>query len=251
VIPAREPLWVALAEAPEPYRYDATVLEDGRLGVDLSAARRFVLNQWRKVRLEREELLAEPQRWASLDYSTIDSPDVRGEVSAKVKRGGIANGLCIWFDKELTDDVRFSNAPGESETIYGQAFFPLREPVAVTAGDSVSIGIEAVLVDDDYAWRWRTRIVSTDGTLKASLDQSTVHSVPVPLARLRRREASYRAALGTDGEIDGFVLAQMDGEITLEEIAERLLERFPDHDGTSDAKEALRRVARLSEQYSR
>jgi hypothetical protein len=58
-------------------------------------------------------------------------------------------------------------------------------------------------------------------------------------------------ALGTDGEIDGFVLAQMDGEITLEEIAERLLERFPDHDGTSDAKEALRRVARLSEQYSR
>ena len=76
----------------------------------------------------------------------------------------------------------------------------------------------------------------TGGTLKASLDQSTVHSVPLPLARLRRREASYRAALGTDGEIDGFVLAQMDGEITLEEIAERLLERFPDHDGTSDAK---------------
>ena len=251
LIPAREPLWVAPAEAREPYRYDATVLEDGRLGVDLSEARRFAANEWRKTRLAREELLAEPQRWADLDYQTIDSPDVRGEVSAKVTRDGTANGLCVWFDKELTDDVRFSNAPGEPEAIYGQAFFPLREPVAVTAGDSVTMGIEAVLTDDDYAWRWRTQVTGADGTAKASLDQSTVHAVPISLARLRRREASYRPPLGTDGEIDRFVLTQMDGRNTLREIAECLLERFPGHYGTSDAKDALRRVARLSEQYSR
>ena len=251
LIPSRESLWVAPAEAREPHRYDATVLEDGRLGLDLSQTRRFAANEWRKIRLTRDELLAQPQRWASLDYQTIDSPDVRGEVSAKVTRDGTANGLCIWFDKELTDDVRFSNAPGEPETIYGQAFFPLQEPVAVTAGDSVTIEIEAVLADDDYAWRWRTRAMGADGTLKASLDQSTSQSVPIRLARLRRREASYRPPLGTDGEIDRFVLTQMDGHNTLGEIAERLLERFPEHYGTSDAKDALRRVARLSEQYGR
>lgn len=251
LIPMREPLWVAVAEARKPFHYDLAVLEDGRLGIDLSQARRFAANAWRKIRLEREELLTEPQRWADLDYRTIDSPDVRGEVLAKVGRDGIANGLCIWFDKELTDDVRFSNAPGEPETIYGQAFFPLREPVAVAAGDSVSIGIEAVLADGDYAWRWRTRVAGKDGTLKASLDQSTVHSAPVPLARLRRREASYRAALGTDGEIDRFVLTEMDGQKTLMEIAERIVERFPEDPGSSDVNEAFRRVARLSERYSR
>ena len=251
LIPAREPLWVAPAEAQEPHRYDATVLEDGRLGLDLSEARRFAANEWRKIRLVREELLAQPQRWANLDYHTIDSPDVRGEVSAKVTRDGIANGLCVWFDKELTDDVRFSNAPGEPETIYGQAFFPLREPVAVTAGDSVTMGIEAVLADDDYAWRWRTSFTGADGTLKASHDQSTIQSLPIRLERLRRRDASYRPPLGTDGEIDRFVLTQMDGQTTLTEITERLLERFPGHYGTADAKHALRRVAQLSERYGR
>jgi protein arginine N-methyltransferase 1 len=251
LIPAREPLWVTLAEAREPYRYDATVLEDGRLGLDLSGARRFAVNEWRKVRLAPEELLAEPQLWADLDYRTIDSPDVRGEVSAQVTRDGVANGLCIWFDKELTNDVQFSNAPGEPETIYGQAFFPLREPIAVTAGDGVTLGIEALLVGEDYVWRWRTQVTGADGALKASLDQSTVQSVPLPLSLLRRREASHRAALGIEGEIDRFVLTQIDGQSTLTEIAERVVERFPGEHGISDLHEAFQRVARLSEQYSR
>ena len=127
----------------------------------------------------------------------------------------------------------------------------MQEPVAVTAGDSVTLGVEALLVDDDYAWRWRTRVTGTDGTLRASLDQSTVQSVPLPLSRLRRREASYRAALGTDGEIDRFVLTEMDGQSTLMEIAERLVERFAEDRGISDLDEAFRRVARLSERYSR
>ena len=249
LIPAREPLWVAPAEASERDR-DA-VVADGTLGLDLSPARRFAANEWRKTRLAADALLAEPQRWASLDYSTIDSPDVRGEVRAEVRRDGMASGLCIWFDKELADDVRFSNAPGEPKTIYGQAFFPLKEPVAVRPGDVVAIEIEAILVGEEYVWRWRTRVRGADGTLKAAFDQSSVQSVPVSPSRLKRREASYRPTLAPEGEIDRFVLTQMEGEATLVEIAERLLERFPEQYGTSGAKEAFRHVARLSEQYSR
>lgn len=251
MIPERESLWVAPAEAREPYRYDAAMLEDGRLGVDLSRARRFADNEWRQVRLSPEELLCEPKRWAELDYRAIDSPDLRGEVSAKATSAGMANGLCIWFDKELTKGVRFSNAPGEPRAIYGQAFFPLREPVAVTAGDSFTVSVEAVLADGEYVWRWRTQVIGADGTLRASLDQSTVQSVPLPLSRLRRREASHLAALGIEGEIDRFVLEQMDGQSTLTEIAGRVVERFPGEHGVSDPNEAFRRVARLSERYSR
>jgi type I protein arginine methyltransferase len=251
LIPVREPLWAALAEARKPHYYDAAALDEGRFGVDLSAAQRFAANQLWKVRLSREELLIEPQRWATLDYRTVDSPDVRGEIATAVRREGVANGLCVWFDKELIEGVAFSNAPGEPETIYGQAFVPLQEPVPVAPGDAVAAEIEAVLVGDDYVWRWRTRITDRDGATKASFDQSTSRAVAISLERLRRREASHRPALAEEGEIDRFVLAQMDGEATLKEIAARLREQFPDHYAKSSSADAMHRVARLSERYAR
>ena len=47
------------------------------------------------------------------------------------------------------------------------------------------------------------------------------------------------------------MVSATEGEAMLGEVAERLIGRFPDQYGTSGAEEALRRVARLSEQYSR
>jgi hypothetical protein len=55
--------------------------------------------------------------------------------------------------------------------------------------------------------------------------------------------------LGEDGEIDRFILDMMDGNKPLREIADALMESFPNHfTGWNDA---LGRVGELSQQYSR
>jgi protein arginine N-methyltransferase 1 len=250
MIPGREPLWAALAEAREPYHYDAEVLRDNGFGIDMSAATRFAANEWRKTRVTREELLVEPQQWGMVDYKSVSSPHVEGDISCVSSRNGTANCLCIWFDTELIDGVGFSNGPGAPSNIYGQVLFPLEEPVEVSTGDRVEVAIEARLVEGEYSWRWSTRIAAEgSGSIKAEFEQSMIHATPVSLSRLRRREAGHRAALREDGEIDRYALSLMDGATPLREIADRLAERFPEH--LVNGNQALTRAAQLSEKYSR
>jgi protein arginine N-methyltransferase 1 len=250
LIPARARVWAALAESREPHPGEISDLHGSRLGVDVSAITRHVVNYWRKADLAPEQILTEPQLWATLDYGAVTTPQVSGELSWNMVHEGSANGLCMWFDTELIDGVGFSNAPGDPKTIYGQAWFPLERPTELAPGDEVGVSIEARLVGDEYVWRWTTRITANgDGKMKAAFDQSTVKSNPVPLARLRRREADHHPALGEDGQIDTFILSLMNSATTLNEIARRVAERFPGRFPTDD--DALSRVAQLSEQYSR
>ena len=250
LIPARARVWAALVESQEPHPLEVSDLNGSRLGVDMSAAADFVVNNWRKADLTSEQLLTEPQEWATLDYQSIATPHVSGELAWNVTDDGTANGFCAWFDTDLIEGVSFSNAPAEPKTIYGQALFPLERPVVLAPGDQVTMAIEARLVDDEYVWRWSTRITADgDGETKAAFEQSTVKSNPVPLSRLRRREADHHATLGEDGDIDRLALSLMDGATPLSDIARRVADRFPERFATTD--DALRRVAQLSEKYSR
>ena len=43
----------------------------------------------------------------------------------------------------MIDDIVFSNAPGEPEAIYGQAFFPFVDPVSVCVDDTTNLEIRA------------------------------------------------------------------------------------------------------------
>jgi protein arginine N-methyltransferase 1 len=249
LIPGRDQAWAALAEAENPLGYDSSALDRQLDGIDMSAAARFTPNSWRRVELEPDALRTEPQIWSTLDYPIVTTPRARGAMSWTVDRSCSANAIAAWFSTELVPGIGFSNAPGQPGGIYGQALFPLERPVALDRGDEVTVDIDGVLVAGEYVWRWRTRVTASDGTAKAAFEQSTLGSTPLPLSRLRRREASHQAALGTEGEIDRFVLLSMDGSTPLSDIARCLRSGFPDV--FRNDTDALRRVAQLSERYSR
>ena len=180
LIPQRDVLWAAVIEAPE--QYEEIVGPWGnQFGLDLAAGRRLVTNTWRKSRIKREQLLTDPVRWSTLDYYEVSSPDVRGEISWQAARRGTAHGLAVWFDSELADDIRFSNHPGASETIYGIGFFPFSQPVEVSEGDRITILLAADLVNDGYVWRWDTEVLG-----KASFKQSSFFGVPLSTNQLRK-----------------------------------------------------------------
>lgn len=177
LIPKQDKLWVSPVEARHIY-HDLIAPWQLPYGLKMEAAKRQALNEWNNNDVERlnpYHLLMEPRLWTTLDYATIQNPNIAPPpIVQTASRDGVAHGLFIWFDAEIADGVSFSNGPGAKKIadVYGRAFFPLLEPVPITKGDEFTLTIEAKLVDDEYVWHWHTRISGADG-LKAEFEQST------------------------------------------------------------------------------
>ena len=250
LIPQQDSLWAAMAEAPELYNRLSAPWLSNPYGLDTRAGWRIASNTFRKGMALPEHLLVEPKCWACLDYRSIESPDVNGELTWNVNREGTAHGICAWFDTTLAEGAGFSNAPGLPELIYGNVFFPLTEPVNLEKGDAVIVRIHANLVGCDYIWRWETRVLGRGepGCVKADFKQSTFFGTPLSPSRLRRQAESYEPELNEDGQIDQLILSLIERRIALGEIATQLNERFPQY--FRDHLDALSRVGELSQKYS-
>jgi len=246
LIPRRDTLWLALAEAPAKY----SELLDGWSfdGLDLSIGRRMVANGWVKAPLAADQLLSAPVQWAEVDYRAVADSAVCGQADAEVSRGGTAHGLCVWFDAELLEGVGFSNAPGQPEAIYGQALFPLLDPVEVSPGDRFETAIRADFTGDDYTWSWHTTIRSADGAAKADFRQSTFLGAPLSTEILRKRADVFVPSTSENVRVDREILGLFGSGKNLREIAEIAAARFPGR--FADWQSAFDRVAALSGRYS-
>jgi protein arginine N-methyltransferase 1 len=253
MIPRRDTLWVALVNAADLYRSRAGLWEGDDYGLDLRVVRRVATHHWRKARLRPDQLLVPPRCWATLDYATIESPDVCGAASWKIERAGVAHGLLLWFDAEVADGIGFSNAPTAPELIYGAGFFPFADPVTLAAGDAVSVRIQARLADEEYIWDWATRVTDPGDPprVKASFQQSTFFSQPLSRAALLKRAAGYVPSLNEEGKIESAILALMAAAEppSLDAIATAICTQFPRRFASWD--DALTRVGDLSARFSR
>jgi protein arginine N-methyltransferase 1 len=249
MIPRRDKMMVAVVDAPDLYADHTTPWNTRVHGLDMSPARHYVTNIWRKGRVGPEQLLLAPRCWADLDYVTLESPNASGEAHWTAERAGTAHGLSVWFDSELTGDVLLTNAPGEPELIYGSAFFPFSEPVGVAEGDSVRLSLRADLVGEDYVWSWNTQIRAPGscGQVKAQFRQSSFFASPMLLDEMRKRASTHQPKLSEDGEIALLVLEMMGRGCTLESIARRVCARFGQR--FPDWQSALGHVGAFSAEY--
>ncbi len=250
LIPHRDKLWAAIVEFSE--RYSALVgpWEKNTFGMKLDAGRRLVTNSWLKASIKPEQLLTEPNLWCTLDYYQVDSADATAEITWIAKRSGIAHGLAIWFDSDLLGNTGFSNHPDRPDLIYGQAFFPLAQPVELASGDEVTVNLRADMVGEDYVWSWRSR-VSEQGQskkIKAEFEQSTFFGAPLSITQLRKEAATFVPRLNEEGQIRALTLSLMNGQRSLQQIAEQLMEHFPGR--FLQWKDALSEVSELSRKFS-
>jgi protein arginine N-methyltransferase 1 len=249
IIPATETLWLACVEAPDLHHCITIPWRDNKYGLDMEAARDLVANQWRRAIVAPRQLMTEPQCCGTIDYRTLENADFASRTMVRAARPGVAHGLCAWFDATLAPGIHFSNAPGMPDLIYGNAFFPWPESVALDVGDAITISLRANLIAGEYLWTWETRIHGAAGEVKAHFRQSDFFSEPMSLAKLRKQSASHVPALNDEARIDGLVLKLMDEEISLGDIARELALRFPRR--FSRWQDALTRVGELSTRYSR
>ena len=246
LIPSRDWLWAAVVEAPAQYSNLVSPWEGNGNGVVLSTARNLAVNIGGKIRVAPEDLLGKPVCWYELDFHQVEEVNVSRKISLPIDREGTAHGLAVWFDAEMPNGAGFSNAPGRAELIYGNAFFPFRQPLEVLPQDRIDVRLEARLIGDDYTWRWDTTLWS-QGNAKCSLRQSTLFGAPLSASQLRKRTGSYIPEPGEEGAITSFVLLQMDGRNSNEQIAAQLFERFPHR--FRDQHDALDTVFEVSEKY--
>jgi protein arginine N-methyltransferase 1 len=249
LIPERDRLFAALAQ--NPTRYQKLVESwDGRDGVSLAPGRQVVVNTWFKSRVQEDDLLCMPVKWHNIDYYNITSFDVCSEISFKVWKPGMAHGIAVWFESELCNGITLSNSPNHDELIYGNAFFPLSQPIDVSVGDEVQLKLRADLIKDDYVWTWETKVYDqkNSGSVKTHFKQSTLLGVPLSPTELRKRASSYMPVATEDGQVTSYIVSQMDGKATNEELAQMVATKFPDL--FPAAKDALDVVADISVRFS-
>jgi hypothetical protein len=114
----------------------------------------------------------------------------------------------------------------------------------------VIVKLHADLVVKDYVWRWDTQILDQGHPtrIKADFRQSTFFGVPLSPEQLRKKASSYVPKLNEDGKVDQFVLGLLNSDISLREIANSVLDQFPDR--FAKWENALTHVAELSQKYS-
>jgi len=249
LIPKRDVLWAAVVASPQQYDSLMNPWARERFELNMDAASKFVTNVWKKARVSPNQLLTQPYCWSTIDYLTVASADVSGQMTLQVAHPGTAHGFVVWFDAVLENGVGFSNAPGQPELIYGSGFFPWSSPVDLAPEDIVSINLRADLIGPDYIWSWETRVhEKSSGRAKAYFQQSTFLGTPLSPVQLRKRSANYRPKLKDDGELDLFIIHLMDGTRSNEEIAEIVMGRFPSR--FPHQHNVLTRITDLTEKYS-
>jgi type I protein arginine methyltransferase len=250
LIPSQDRVWAMLVEMPDAYQRHVKPWGENDYGLNMAAASRILANTWIKKIAQREQVLVEPQLCETLDYYRAEAPDYDWSLKWTASRKGITHGLSVWFDTNLFEDVGFSNAPGQPELIYGNAFFPWSEPVELAVGDRIVVGLNANLIEDDYLWRWSIRIESPEtGEARTSLNHSTFFGIPLSPKQLQKRASTYVPVLDNSGLVDRAALGLMDGNNTLADIAGSLRQRFPER--FSNVKAALTHIGELSKKYSR
>jgi protein arginine N-methyltransferase 1 len=250
LIPRADALWAAVVEIPARYAGIVDPWTSNVLNLDLAAARRLAVHNSQKARAKPEELLTAPRLWKTLDYATLETADVSGEINWTVDRAGVGHGIVIWFDADLADGVTFSNAPGAPEAIYGSLFLPWIRPVQLAQGENVRVQLEAKLVADDYVWRWSTQIhgVEPGAGVRDQFEQSTLAGAVLSPTKLRKMASNFVPKLSDEGLLDRKILEMMDGRATLEEIAWRLAAEYPQR--FQRWHDAMKLAGALSKKYS-
>jgi type I protein arginine methyltransferase len=248
MIPQKDTLKAAVIEA---QRYYSLLVSPWRKRVrelDLSPLVLPVLNQFYGSSFKKNQLLTEAQDFGSLDYMKGATTRVTAELNFRVAREGTAHGVCLWFETKLFENIGYSSGPGPADSVHGQLFLPWLEPVTLKVGQEMHIGLHADLVDQDYIWRWETRIPAVRKRPAFHFLQSTFQGANLSVQSLRRQAVDYAPLLSEAGKADLWMVQKMDGSTSLEKIAQSASEQFPQL--FSSWRQAFVRAVELSKGFS-
>jgi protein arginine N-methyltransferase 1 len=247
-IPQLDVLYAAIVDSGKTYEEITSPWRKILAGVDLSCVLPPTLNSTYYTEISKDSLLTEAKEWCRLEYAASPSKRVAAKIPFTTIKPGTGNGIALWFETQLFEDIHFGTGPSAGETIYGRMFLPWLEPVTFEAGEEIEVELHADLVGGAYIWRWETKFPNRVEQTRNSFRQSTFESAKYSHEALRRRASGYVPSLTELGEAQRWMLQTVDGKISLEEIARSAATQFPKVFRNVD--DALRVAVELSEKFS-
>ena len=227
VIPQEVELFMA------PVRYDpdrdrtSAWVEDFH-GLDFSSVRDIAVNQAFPIRLDQTDLLGPGAPMLKANLKEDVKGIYKGRNTIQIKSNGVLLGLGGWFRSLLTDDVSITNAPPNQVPSWWNVFFPLEAPLEVQKGEYLLI--EASTKPSGGEWSWKVKHQADEPDLGVQVtDWDFEHQmVDGEIMPIREgRDFDIKPTLDSDAILDLQLLQAMDGNHSIREIAEDVVQKFP------------------------
>jgi type I protein arginine methyltransferase len=173
MLPTVDTVSAALVSAPDAYDRYVGTWNGGADGLDLRAVRTEMANVRYQCRVREDQLVDEPRVVCRYDYAASSPAAVGASLQWRLQRAAVGHGVVAWFDSMLAPGVELSNHPAAPDLIYGQAYFPWPEPIALAEGDDVRVDLSGTPDGSTYGWRWTTYASSSEPAV-ARFDQRAV-----------------------------------------------------------------------------
>lgn len=221
--------------------YPSHALGYGAPPLDYQRARSFAANTVYYGAQDKfnANFLAAPAKLMEMDFTTAINADCDCSLASPITETATCHGWLGWFQMRLGEEWLCTSGRN-NKTHWSLAFLPLERPVSVQKGESLQISLKR---PQHGEWSWITRYQ------EHTQRQSTFLSEPVSTERVARASDRYVPQSGRLGEAVHWLLANMQGESTVLELASRVIESFPDV--FSSRAEALKVVRSLVGRYDR
>ena len=103
MIPRSDSLWIAGVKSAELYQAHLGPWKDKPYDFEMSAALPRRVNSMDQCYVTAEDLFLEPRCLATIDYQTIQQPDLDASASWTVDHESQGHGIVLWFDSVLAD----------------------------------------------------------------------------------------------------------------------------------------------------
>ena len=196
------------------------------VGMKFHPARTLAANTGYPVKLKPEQLLGPSEEPLTVDPSISGSQPLHIHCTLPINRTGTLHGLGCWFVARLSPSVTMSNSPLADERIDRRnVFFPLDQPVSVTAGDSVRVTMHILPVQIAVSWTVEVQKKDATGQDPLRYTHSTLNGMLISREDLRRTHPTFVPTLTPWGTARLTVLTLCDGKRPLAEIEQELLHR--------------------------
>jgi protein arginine N-methyltransferase 1 len=83
------------------------------------------------------------QVWDTIDFSVANRSNRKGDARWRLDAPITIYGFATWWRAELAPDIALSTAPGAPRTHWEQLYFPLLDPIAAKADETVAIELRS------------------------------------------------------------------------------------------------------------
>ena len=123
MLPSKDRIQLAIVESKKAYKRKENVYD-----IDISLLNNFEVNKLHRLKDDDNlKLLSKTFNWLSLDHYNLKQSNFSSEFELKISTSGLAQGVCLWNDVELTSGETLSSHPELEDTSYGRAFLPFKK----------------------------------------------------------------------------------------------------------------------------